>query len=104
MRLKQLVLTISRRPEWNFSLRDNSDKILAVLCTFVFRFSAPLYSVQRVVAFNSFPTYELTLLLCVIAIHGQKKPWKIFGKGQMKKEFTRTICEKINRLERIERP
>lgn len=104
MRLKQPVLTISRRPEWNFSLRDNSGNILAVFCTFVLRCSVPFYSVQRVVAFNCFSTCEFTLLLCVIAIHWQKKPWKIFGKGQTKKEFTRTICQKINRLERIERP
>jgi len=98
MRLKQLVLTITRRTEWNFSLRGNSDKILVVLCTFILRSSAPLYSVQLVLAFKYFPTCELTLLLCVIAVHWQKKPWKIFGKGQMKKEFTRTICQKINKL------
>jgi len=104
MHLKQFILTISRRPEWIFSLRCNSEKISVIICNFILRFSAPLYSVQCVLTFNCFPTCEFTLLLLVIAIHWQKKPWKIFWKGQMKKEFTRTICQKINRLERTERP
>jgi hypothetical protein len=69
MRLKQLVLTVSRRPEWNFSLRGNSDNISVVLCTFILRCSALLHLVQRMLAFNCFPTCEFTLLLLVIAIH-----------------------------------
>jgi hypothetical protein len=104
MLLKQLVLTTFRRPELKFSLRCNSEKISVILCNFILRRSAQLYSVQCVLLFNCFPTCEFVLLLLVIAIHWQKKPWKIFGKGQMKKEFTRTVCQKINRLERIERP
>jgi hypothetical protein len=104
MLLKQHVLTIFRRPEWKFSLRCNSENISVILCNLILRRSATLYSVQCVLDFKCFPTCEFTLLLFVIAIHWQKKPWKIFGKGQMKKEFTRTICQKINRLERIERP
>lgn len=101
MRLKQPVLTISRRPEWNFLLRGNSDKILAILCSFILRCSAPLSSVQCVLAFNGFPTCKFTWLLCVIAIHWQKKPWKILDK--CRKNLPELSVTRKTGLKRIER-
>jgi hypothetical protein len=80
MRLKQAVLTISRRPEWNLSLWGCSDNTMMIICTFILRCSAPLYSVQCVLAVNCFPTCTFTWLLCMTAIHWQKKPWKILYK------------------------